>query len=132
MSVHKDEQSKGKWYVMFKGKKKRGFTTRRDAENYEAKLHLLEKREKIYQIIEDLDVSTCTFRKNTTLEDVLDFYKNYSTILSVTGSTNSEENKLPYGIVKHTYEAQTGELQEDKSNADGNGIFDYATWKLKK
>ena len=24
-------------------------------ENYEAKLHLLEKREKIYQIIEDLD-----------------------------------------------------------------------------
>lgn len=82
------------------------------------------------EMIEELDVSTCTFRKNTTLEEVLDFYKNYSTILSVTGSTNSEDNKLPYGIVKHTYEAKTGELQEDRSYADGNGIFNYATWKV--
>ena len=40
MSVHKDEQTKGKWYVIYKGKKKRGFKTRRDAENYEAKLKL--------------------------------------------------------------------------------------------
>lgn len=72
------------------------------------------------EIIDPLTVATCTYRKNTTLQEVLEFYKTYSNYLGITGNILAEKNKYSYGIVTHTYEAMTGELQEDMSKATGN------------
>ncbi|WP_281628470.1 site-specific integrase [Traorella massiliensis] len=58
MSVHKDERANGKWVVVYKNRKKRGFTTKREAQMYESKLKLSE------------DENTC----NMYIYDVADMY----------------------------------------------------------
>ncbi len=76
-------------------------------------------------IIKDISVSSCAYRKNTTLKDTLDFYKNNSESLAVTGHINHNENIYPYGHVKHVYDVETGLIVDEKCLQEGNGILKY-------
>lgn len=75
-------------------------------------------------VIEFVDVSSCAYRKNTTLPETLNFYKNVSEMVSVTANTSCEENNYNYGILRHVYDMQTGELLY--SSACGNAILNYS------
>lgn len=79
----------------------------------------------VNNVINELDVTGCAYRKNTTLKSTLDFYKENSAIVSITGDILHEKNIMPYGYLRHVYNAITGELIEDKCESEGNAILMY-------
>lgn len=76
-------------------------------------------------IINNIIVSGCAYRKNTTLKSTLDYYKDNSESLAVTGNINHEKNTFSYGHVRHVYDIETGDIIADKCNKEGNGILKY-------
>lgn len=76
-----------------------------------------------YGIIEFIDVSGCTYRKNTTQEATLDFYSKRSNYISITGNIDSSKNTYSYGYISHIYDVKTGEFLLDRSVAEGNAIL---------
>ena len=116
MSVHKDEQSKGKWDVMFKGKKKRGFTTRRDAENYEAKLKL--------GLVENQDTESVWFH------DVINDYLNYLKENNSHGTYAKCESVMKYIVIPNTLNKRLAKVTSQdcrKFRSYVNGL-DYSTY----
>ncbi len=76
-------------------------------------------------VIEAVNVSGCAYRKKTTLEETLDFYSQVSNLVSVTADINLKNNHYQYGLLKHTFDIQTGELIQEKTKSFGNAILNY-------
>jgi len=60
------------------------------------------------------------------LKNTLDYYKDNSESLAVTGNINHEKNTFSYGHVKHVYDIETGTIITDKCDKEGNGILKYS------
>ena len=76
--------------------------------------------------INSIIVSGCAYRKKTTLKSTLDFYKNNSDSVALTGSLNHNMNTGLYGRVRHVYDIETGSVVIDKCLHEGNGILEYS------
>ncbi len=74
-------------------------------------------------IIENISISGCAYRKNTTLKETLDFYKKHCNSLSVTGNIDHSKNIHLYGHIKHVYDIETGTIVKELK--EGNGILHY-------
>ncbi len=79
----------------------------------------------VSEIIKGISVSSCAYRKGTTLQDTLDFYSKNSDYLSLTGNLDVSKNKYAYGLLSHTYDMKTGDLFVEKCYADKNAILNY-------
>jgi len=79
----------------------------------------------VRNVISDIYVAGCAYRKNTTLKETLDFYKDNSFIVSVTGSVDHSKNIKSYGYVKHVYDILSGECVDSKCDSDGNAVPVY-------
>ncbi len=79
----------------------------------------------VNNIIDNIYISSCAYRKKTTIKTTLDFYKNHSDSLSLTGNINHSQNIYSYGHVKHVYDIETGIVVNEKCIEEGNGILHY-------
>lgn len=75
MPVYKD--SKGKWYIKYQNKTKRGFSTKKEAEKYEAKMRLEVNQDK-----DEVDFNTIAidFLKNKKSKTTYGTYSKYKTV----------------------------------------------------
>ena len=77
-------------------------------------------------IINNILISSCAYRKNTTLKSTLEYYMNNCEALAVTGNINHMMNVFAYGHVKHVYDVETGYIITDRCQQEGNGILKYS------
>ena len=77
-------------------------------------------------IISNISISGCAYRKNTTLKSTLDYYKNNCDSVALTGNINHEMNTYQYGHIKHVYDVETGNIIKERSQQEGNGILEYS------